>query len=382
MKQITTKFTLLLALVFSSNFAFAAFFITPKPPTIDAPSFILMDYDSSKIIASKAQNAKRSPASLTKLMTAYVAFKRLNDGFISLDDEITISKKAWKTGGSRSFLKVGTKIKLKTLLKGMIVQSGNDASVAIAEHIAGSEGTFVALMNQYARSLGMDNSNFETASGLPHPNQLTTSYDIALLAQAIIKEFPEYYKWFSEKYFVHNNIKQLNRNGLLRSDKTVDGLKTGHTKKAGYCLATSAKRVGMRLISVVLGASSVKSREAQAKSLLDYGFRFFETQKINLTTQNIDIFKAEKDNIKVGVKAPVYLTLDRGKFKFISKKIKFKQLIAPVKAGDKVGDVQIIFTNNDTKEKEIIAAVDLIALENVKSGGFFGNLIDTIKLMF
>lgn len=359
----------------------AAFFITPKPPAINAPSFVLLDYNSGKIIAEKEAHTKRSPASLTKLMTAYVTFKRLHDNFITLDDEVTISKKAWKTGGSRSFLKVGSKIKLKTLLKGMIIQSGNDASVAIAEHIAGSEGTFVALMNQYAQNLGMKDTNFESASGLPHAKQRTTSYDIALLAQAIIKEFPEYYKWFSEKYFIHNNIKQANRNGLLRSDSTVDGLKTGHTKKAGYCLAASAQRMNMRLISVVLGASSPQARESQTKALLDYGFRFFETNPISIKEQKLPVFKGEKDTVRVGLAQTPFLTLERGKFKFISKKATFNQLIAPLERGAKVGTLQVIFTNSDTKEEEVIQTLDLVALEKVEEGGFFGNIIDSIKLM-
>lgn len=377
------KYTLItFILTFGIN-SYATIFITPKPLTTNAKSYVLIDYNSNKIIASKNPHAKRSPASLTKLMTSYVAFKRLKNGFINLDDEVLISKKAWKTGGSKSFIKVGTKIKLETLLKGMIIQSGNDASVAIAEHIAGSEGTFVALMNQYASNLGMKNTNFETSSGLPHPKQLTTSYDMALLSKAIIEEFPEYYVWYSEKYFTHNNIKQPNRNKLLRTDKTVDGLKTGHTKKAGYCLAASAKRVNMRLISVVLGASSVSAREKDTRALLDYGFRFFETSKINIKPQIATIYKGEESSFKVGLKKPFYLTLERGKFKFITKKITLKEeIIAPVNKGDKIGTMQIIFTNSDTGQSEILHTTNIVALENIKSGGFFGNLIDSISLWF
>ena len=228
-------------------------FYIPEAPAIAAKSFVLMDHNSGVILASNNENEMRPPASLTKLMTSYVIFKRLKEEFISLDEEVKISEKAWRTGGSRSFIEVGKMIKLEDLLKGMIIQSGNDASVALAEHVAGSEGTFVLFMNDYAQQIGMKNSNFENASGLPHDNQYSTAKDMALLSSAMIREFPDYYKWYSQKEFTYNNITQPNRNKLLSRDSTVDGLKTGWTIKAGYCLVTSANRVGMRLISVVLG---------------------------------------------------------------------------------------------------------------------------------
>ena len=371
----------IISLLFSFSTS-AAFFITPEPPKVDAASYVLMDFNSGEIISSKNPDVRREPASLTKLMTAYVTFKRLEDKFITLEDEVRISKKAWKTGGSRSFVKVGTDIKLETLLKGVIIQSGNDASVALAEHIAGSEGTFVSLMNQYASALGMANTNFENASGLPHENQFSSSYDIALLSAAIIREFPEYYKWFSQKEFIHNNIKQLNRNGLLRSDKTVDGLKTGHTNKAGYCLAVSANRVDMRLISVVMGAANVSAREKYSRSLLDYGFRFYETKQIKLPKEEVQVYKGKKNMTTIGAQKPIYLTLERGKFKFLEQKISFNRLIAPITKGQTVGSVEVIFNQKETGEQEVITTVPLVAKEDIEAGGMIGNIIDSIKLMF
>lgn len=368
------KILIFLTLSFNS---YAAFFVTPAVPTLNAPSFVLMDYNSKKIIAGKNAHTKRAPASLTKLMTSYVVMKRIQDGFASYDDVVTVSKKAWKTGGSRSFLKVGSKVKLKTLLQGLIVQSGNDSAVALAEHIAGTEMTFVALMNKYAHSLNMQDTNFESASGLPRKGQVSTSYDIALLGAAIIREFPEHYKWYGEKYFTHNNIKQPNRNKLLWSDKTVDGLKTGHTEKAGYCLAASAKRLDMRLISVVLGANSVSARESQTRQLLDYGFRFFETSKIAVKTREIPIYKGDKNILKVGVNTDKYLTLERGKFSRLTQKITLTSpLIAPIKKGDKVGSVELSF------EGENIITLPIVAQESIKEAGLFGRIADTISLWF
>lgn len=363
-------------LIFSIQ-AHSALFITPEPPKISADNFVIMDYNSSKIIASKDSHKKHSPASLTKLMTSYVVFERIKDGFIKLNDEVTISKKAWKTGGSRSFLKVRSKIKLKTLLKGMIIQSGNDAAVALAEHVAGSEGAFVTLMNRYAQKLGMKDTNFETASGLPHLKQLSTSYDMALLSQAIIKEHPEYYKWYGEKYFTHNKIKQPNRNQLLWRDKTVDGLKTGHTQKAGYCLVASAVRDRMRLISVVLGSSGTEARAMQTQKLLDYGFRFFETQKIDRISHTVKIYKGAEDSVEIKTPKSINITLERGKFRFIKKQVKInKQIIAPIKIGQKLGEVNIMF------ESKILKTIPLTATKDIAEAGFFGRAFDTIALWF
>jgi len=366
-----------LLLIISSSNADEPRFYTPDAPAIGAFAYIVMDHNSGAILAAKNEDEKRAPASLTKLMTSYVVFQRLREEFISLDDDVKISEKAWKTGGSRSFIEVGKMIKLKDLLKGMIVQSGNDASVALAEHVAGSEGTFVLFMNDYAEQLGMKNSRFENSSGLPHKDQYTTAKDIAILSSAMIRDFPDLYKWYSEKEFTYNNITQANRNKLLWSDSTVDGLKTGYTQKAGYCLVTSANRVGMRLISSILGSNSPAVRFTETEKLLDYGFRFFETQSVDDISHQVPVYKSEKSSIKVGVEDSTYLTLPRNQFKYTTQTITLDQdLIAPVNQGERVGNLVVSFSN------ENIATLPLIALEDAPESGFFAKIVDTIKLLF
>jgi len=370
------KSLILLFLISSSNADEPRFYI-PDAPAIGAVAYIVMDHNSGAILAAKNEDERRAPASLTKLMTSYVVFQRIKEEFISLEDDVKISEKAWKTGGSRSFIEVGKMIKLKDLLRGMIVQSGNDASVALAEHVAGSEGTFVLFMNDYADQLGMKNSRFENSSGLPHKDQYTTAKDIAILSSAMIRDFPDFYKWYSEKEFTYNNITQPNRNKLLWSDSTVDGLKTGYTQKAGYCLVTSAKRVGMRLISVVLGSESPTVRFTETEKLLDYGFRFFETQSVDDISQKVPVYKSEKSSIKVGVEDSTYLTLPRNQFKYITQTITLDQdLIAPINQGKRVGNLLVSFSN------ENITTLPLIALEDAPEAGFFAKIIDTIKLLF
>ena len=367
----------LLILFISSVNAEEPRFFTPEAPSVAAQSYILMDFNSGSILASNNEDERRSPASLTKLMTSYVIFKKLKEEFITLDEEVKISEKAWRTGGSKSFIEVGKMISLEDLLKGMIIQSGNDASVALAEHVAGSEGTFVLFMNDYAQQIGMKNSNFENASGLPHENQYTSAKDMALLSSAMIREFPNYYKWYSQKEFTYNNITQTNRNKLLFTDSTVDGLKTGWTEKAGYCLVTSANRVGMRLISVLMGSDSPSIRTTETEKLLDYGFRFFETQSVNDISHQVPVYKSKQANIKVGVSDTSFLTLPRNQFKYTTQTINLSgDLVAPVNQGDQVGTLVISFGDED------IATLPLIALEDATSGGFFTKMIDTIKLMF
>ena len=352
-------------------------FYIPDAPEIGASSYVVMDHNSGQIIASNNENERRAPASLTKLMTSYVVFQRIKEEFIALDDEVKISEKAWQTIGSKSFIEVGKNIKLEILLKGMIIQSGNDASVALAEHVAGSEGTFVLFMNDYAQQLGMLNSRFENSSGLPHDEQYTSAKDMAILSSAMIRDFPDLYKWYREKEFTYNNITQRNRNKLLWTDSTVDGLKTGYTEKAGYCLVTSAKRVGMRLISVVMGSKSATVRVSETEKLLDYGFRFFETQSIDDVSQEVPVYKSEKSNIRVGVKGSSYLTLPRNQFKYITHTINLDEtLMAPIAQGDSVGELVLSF--ND----ETLAKFPLIALEEAPEAGFFARIIDTIKLLF
>ena len=352
-------------------------FYIPEAPVIGAAAYIILDHNSGKVIAENNSDERRAPASLAKLMTSYVIFQRIKGEFISLDDEVKISEKAWKTGGSRSFIEVGKLIKLKDLLMGMIIQSGNDASVALAEHVAGSEGTFVLFMNEYALDLGMSNTNFENASGLPNDNQYTTANDIAILSSAIIREFPDYYKWYSQKEFTYNDIKQNNRNKLLWSDATVDGLKTGYTKKARYCLVTSANRVGMRLISVVLGSNSSTIRVSETQKLLDYGFRFFETQSINDISQQVPVFKSEKNTIKVGVIDSSHVTLPRNQFRHTTQTIHlYQKLVAPIELGDNVGELVLSFKD------EVLARMPLVALEDAPESGFFARMVDSIKMLF
>ena len=366
-----------LIFIFSNVNAEEPRFYIPDSPPLAAKSYVLMDHNSGKILAGENENERRSPASLTKIMTSYVIFKRLKEDFISLDDEVKISEKAWKTGGSRSFIEVGKMIKLEDLLMGMIIQSGNDASVALAEHVAGSEGTFVLFMNDYAQEIGMTNSRFENSSGLPHKDQYTTAKDMALLSSAIIKEFPDFYEWYGQKEFTYNNIKQINRNKLLFTDSTVDGLKTGWTEKAGYCLVTSANRVDMRLISAVLGSASPAIRTAETEKLLDYGFRFFETQSVNDISHQVPVYKSKIGNIKVGVADSSYLTLPRNQFKYTTQTINLEgDLIAPINQGDQVGTLAISFNDED------IAILPLIALEDANEAGFVTKMIDTVKLMF
>ena len=370
------KTVLIIPFIFSVNAEEPRFYI-PEAPSIAAKAYILMDHNSGIILAANNENEKRSPASLTKLMTSYIVFKRLKEEFITLDDEVKISEKAWRTGGSKSFIEVGKMIKLEDLLKGMIIQSGNDASVALAEHVAGSEGTFVLFMNDYAQQIGMKNSRFENASGLPHDDQYTTAKDTALLSSAMIREFPVYYKWYSQKEFTYNNITQTNRNKLLFTDSTVDGLKTGWTQKAGYCLVTSANRVDMRLISVVLGSDSPAIRISETEKLLDYGFRFFETQSVNDISHQVRVYKSEKANIKVGVADSSFLTLPRNQFRYTTQAINFNQdLIAPISQGEQVGELVVSFNNQN------LATLPLIALEDAAEAGFISKMIDTIKLLF
>jgi len=355
----------------------AAIFITPKAPSINAAAYVVLDYNSGAIIASNNVDAKRAPASLTKLMTAYVVFQLIKDGRANLDDDVKISEKAWKTGGSKSFIEVGKTIKLETLLKGMIIQSGNDAAVALAEHIAGTEGTFTAYMNEYAQELGMLNTRFENASGLDYQDQHSSAADMAILAAATIRDFPEFYPWYKQKEFTYHDIKQRNRNKLLWSDNTVDGLKTGFTKKAGYNLVASANRMDMRLVSVVLGSGSTASRTEQTQKILDYGFRFFETIKISDVSREVPISKSTNDTINVGLSGETYLTLARGQFKLSQQAIALNgELSAPIKQGDAVGHLIITF------QGETLTKLPLIALEDAQEAGFFSRMIDNIKSIF
>lgn len=353
--------------------------VIPKAPAIAAKSYILMDHHSGKIIAQENAEIPMAPASITKIMTAYVVFSELKEGNIQLTDLVTVSKKAWKTPGSRMFIKVNSKVSIEELLKGMIVQSGNDASVALAEHIAGSEETFATLMNQHAQELGLIQTNFVNSTGLPHPDHKTSAKDLALLANALIKDFPEFYLWYSTKEYTYNNIKQPNRNRLLWRDKSVDGIKTGHTEEAGYCLVSSALRSKMRLVSVVLGTKSMSARAQESQKLLNYGFRFYESHVIypaGKTLKNIRIFKGSQEQLPVGVERDIALTIPRGQYKNLKPSMKINTpLEAPVNKGDSLGHVEIKL------EDKVLSSSPLIALKTIPEGSLWQQAKDSALMM-
>ncbi len=352
----------------------------PSAPNIAATSYIIMDADTGAIIAQKKANQQFPPASLTKMMTSYITEHELTEGNIKLDDLVPVSEKAWRTEGSRMFIQEGKQVKLEDLLKGIIIQSGNDASVAMAEYIAGSEAAFAGLMNQHAKLLGMDNTVFSNATGLPAENHHSSPYDLALLSKAIIQKFPQHYGIYSEKYFTYNDIKQPNRNKLLWSDKTVDGLKTGHTDEAGYCLVASAKRDGMRLITVVLGTKSEEARARESQKLLAYGFRFFRTHKLYEAGNQLSLAKVwggMESTVRLGVAQAVAVTIPRGQAGDLKATMDINtEVKAPVIAGQQYGFVKIELDGEEVKR------VPLVALNAVEEGGFFKKLWDNIMLFF
>lgn len=352
---------------------------TPPAPTIAASAYMLMDYDSGKVLAENNADVKLAPASLTKIMSVYVVFREISNGHLHLDDLVTISQKAWQTAGSRMFIEVGNQVKVQDLLLGVIIQSGNDASVALAEHIAGDETTFADMMNQHAERLGMKNSHFEDSNGLPIDNHYTTARDLAILTRALIKEFPDYYRWFSQKEFTYNNIVQHNRNQLLSRDETVDGVKTGFTDAAGYCLVASALRNNMRLISVVMGASSPNARANENQNLLNYGFRFFEAHKLysgKTSLSEARIWKGDTKNIPLGLTEDLFVTIPRRRYDDLKAVITIdKKITAPVKEGTKLGTVNV------TLKDEQVVSKDLIALKSVEQGNIFQRLYDSAMMM-
>jgi len=352
---------------------------TPAAPTIAASGYILMNYDTGKVLAENNADVKLAPASLTKIMSVYVVFREISNGHLHLDDLVTISQKAWETPGSRMFIEVGNQVKVEDLLKGVIIQSGNDASVALAEHIAGDETTFADMMNQHAERLGMKNSHFQDSNGLPIDNHYTTARDLAILSQALIKEFPDYYRWFSQKEFTFNNIVQHNRNQLLSRDETVDGIKTGFTDAAGYCLVASALRNDMRLISVVMGASSPNARANENQNLLNYGFRFFEAHKLyqgKTSLAEARVWKGDTKNLQLGLAEDLYATIPRGHYNDLKAVINIdKKITAPVKEGTKLGTVNVTLKN------EVVANKDLIALKSVEQGNIFQRIYDSAMMM-
>ena len=369
---------LLLAALISG--AFAQEMPVPSPPIIGAKSYLVIDGNSGYEIASLSPDESLAPASLTKLMSAYAIFKALEEEQISLDDQVTVSEKAWRTPGSRMFIEVGTRVTIRDLLMGMIVQSGNDASVALAEHVAGSESVFADVMNRYASALGMNSSNFVNATGLPGENHYSTARDMATLAQAIINEFPDYYKWYSVKEFTYNEITQQNRNALLWRDSSVDGMKTGHTDDAGYCLVSAASRDSMRIVSVVMGTASPKARLDGSQALINYGFRFFETRllyKAGETVAQARIWKAANEFTALGLPDDLYITVPRGSYDDVSSVLNMPSvLLAPVAQGQPLAELQVSLNGTQLVNEP------LRALDGNPSGSIWQRTVDGVMLWF
>jgi D-alanyl-D-alanine carboxypeptidase (penicillin-binding protein 5/6) len=353
----------------------------PTPPTVPARAYLLEDYQTGRVLASDHADDRMEPASLTKLMTAYIVFTALHDGRLKLTDQVTISEHAWRSEGSRTFIQVGSQVPVDILIKGMIVQSGNDATVALAERVAGTEDAFVQVMNEYARRLGMAHTHFQNAAGLPSPDHYTTARDLALLAHHILSDFPDFYPLFSLHEFTWNNIKQQNRNGLLSADPTVDGLKTGHTDSAGFCLVTSSLRNGMRLISVVLGSDSVKQREQASATLLGYGFSFYQTVKVKSRGDVLAaprVFLSASTTAPVGIAQDLYVSVGRDQATGLKSTVTLEpRLLAPLAAGTRVGDFSVA-----TPDGVVVAKVPVVALQAVPAGGLWTRMSDHISLWF
>ena len=359
--------------------------VVPAAPQLAAKSYVLMDAASGNVLVENNGDQRLPPASLTKLMTAYIATLEIRKGKIGEQDMVPISEHAWRTGGAASggstmFLPLNSEAKVDDLLHGVIIQSGNDASIALAEYIAGSEDAFADMMNETAKRLGMNNSHFMNATGLPHPEHYSSAHDMAILARAIINEDQEHYAIYAQKEFVWNNIKQGNRNLLLWRDKTVDGLKTGHTAEAGYCLVASAVRDGARMITAVFGTASESARAAETQKLLTYGFRFFESRtfyKKGVELAQSSVWKGTQSQVKAGLAEDLSLTLPKGQLdKLQATMVLNPQLIAPIAQGDVIGKVEVKLGD------DVVHTADLIALDAVEEGGFFRRLWDGIRLFF
>jgi D-alanyl-D-alanine carboxypeptidase (penicillin-binding protein 5/6) len=352
----------------------------PPPPQVPVRGYVLMDYQSGNLLANSKGDERMEPASITKLMTGYVIYRALQSGKIHLNDQVTISEKAWRTGGSKMFVKLGSQVSVEDLLLGMVVQSGNDATVALAEHVAGSEETFAKLMNQEAERLGMTNSHFTNAAGLPDPNHYMSAHDIATLARAVIRDFPEHYPRYSVRSFKYNNIEQQNRNRLLLTDPSVDGVKTGHTESAGYCLVSSAKRNDTRLIGVVLGAQKEKERFQASQALLNYGFSFFESRKLydaNTPIITTRIWKGQENELPLGVTQPLYVTVPKGQAPQVSTTTTVQPtIIAPAQKSQPFGEITVRLGDQE------VSKTPLVALQEVPESGWFGRMIDAVLLFF
>ena len=377
----TLKLLYIVAVVFVFNVSAGhAAVPIPAAPKVAAKNYIIVDANSGHVLAEKEADKQVEPASITKMMTAYVIYREIEAGRLSMDDMVTISEKAWRMGGSRMYVEVDSQVSVHDLMKGVIVQSGNDATVALAEHVAGSERAFVDLMNQYAAALGMNNTHYLNSTGWPKEGHVTTARDIATLALAIINEFPEHYAWYKEKVYTYNNIKQYNRNKLLWRDDSVDGIKTGHTESAGYCLVASALRSDMRLISVALGTDSEKSRASVSQSLLNYGFRFFETHKLYSAGEILNrsrVWKGDSDKVSLGLQQDLYITIPRGSYTELEAIMDVDaSIVAPLEKGSQHGAVRV-----NLDEEEMLNA-PLVALEPVAEGSIFQIAKDHILQWF
>lgn len=370
--------SLLLTFLFSPLTLANIPYVAPTPPEVNATAYILVDYHSGKVLAEKEPDKRIDPASLTKMMTVYVVDNEIKNGRYSWKDEVPISENAWHTEGSRMFIPVGKKIAVEELVKGIIIQSGNDAAVALAEFTAGSEASFAELMNQYAQKLGMKNTHFTSSTGLPNPEHYTTARDLSILAHALIQDFPDTYKVYSEKWFTFNGIKQPNRNRLLWREPYIDGIKTGHSSTADYCLAASGLKDNMRLISILVGAKSESERTEQTLQLLRFGFRFFETHRLfqaNTTLKEARIWMGEHKNVPVGINQDFYVTIPQGQYKSLDAKMNLdKHITAPVKKGETYG--MLVVKLGDAKLTEI----PLVALDSVNQGSMWNRFSDYISL--
>jgi serine-type D-Ala-D-Ala carboxypeptidase (penicillin-binding protein 5/6) len=371
----------LLAIVFlvACSTQAAEFPNIPAPPDLGVKAYVLIDFDTGEVLAAQEPDMTVEPASLTKIMTVYTVADALRKKLVKLDDQTVVSEYAWKQEGSRMFIDVNKPVTVDELLHGDIIQSGNDASVALAEHVSGTEETFATVMNQHVATLGMKGSKFANSTGLPNPDTFTTARDMATLARALIHDFPDIYALFKIPEYHYNGITQRNRNGLLGKDPTVDGVKTGHTESAGFCLVASAKRDGMRLISVVMGAASDGDRTRASQALLNYGFRFFETRKLygaGAKVASARVWQGEVEQVDLGVPRDVYVTFPRGRYDELDAKAEIgKQIIAPIAAGQQLGVVSVAL------EDAPVATVALTALKDVPEGGIVSQLIDRVMMM-
>lgn len=350
------------------------------PPTLTARSWVLLDHNTGWILAQHQSDEVIEPASLTKLMTAYLVFSELKKGAIKLEDKVHVSKKAWQTGGSRTFIEVDTRVSVENLLKGLIIQSGNDAAVALAEHIAGTEEAFAARMNDTAGRLGMTNTNFTNAPGLPDPDHYSTARDLSILAAALIREFPDYYKWYSIREFTYNDITQRNRNVLLGRDEAIDGVKTGYTENAGYCLIGSGRKEGMRLVAVVTGTDSPNRRAEEVHALLKYGFASYQSKLLfdgGKAAARVPVYKGKRDNVSVAVERPLYVTVAKGKEPELKADLQVPDsTMAPVNSGQRLGEVRVTLAGDSLMESP------LVAMNSIERGSWWQVALDSVLLWF